>query len=594
MRIFRSAAAAGLIAAIAYASWPATRHNALCQDKSSRTMMLIRLLLSLWIATQAAPAQSTQNTEQGSATLPAAVDEIEAEPLPGSSVEHERAMLESLYAAPDALLLWSEHERLSRQARELLEILKSSEAYGLRPSDYGVDRLLASATELSNDSPAVDWAQFDVRLSRAAIRLITHLHFGRIDPRAAGFELMQSRGEFNVASVVAGIASAPKVTDAVMAIEPRFFHYALLKTALAQYRALAADPSLTQLPSFGKRTLHAGEGYVGAPALRRLLTALGDLAPAATADATSDLTLDASLISGLKHFQDRHGLTADGSLGAQTYQALTTPLAQRVRQIELTLERWRWLPPFDAPPIIVNIPQFSLFAFRTTEDRDVNVLQMPVIVGQTYSRTRTPVFVGDLQYVIFRPYWDVPRSIVVHEMLPQIRADAGYLRRNHLELVDGQSDAGAVVAPTATTLAALAAGQLRLRQRPGDDNSLGLIKFVFPNTHNVYMHGTPAQRLFLLSRRAFSHGCIRVNDPVALARYVLRDTAGDWDDAKITAAMHASTSLRVELTESIRVMILYGTALATEAGATDFFDDIYGDDRKLETLLGLSPVSSAE
>jgi murein L,D-transpeptidase YcbB/YkuD len=594
MGIFRSAAAAGLIAAIAYASWPATRHNALCQDKSSRTTMLIRLLLSLWIATQAAPAQSTQDTEQGRATLPAAVDEIETEPLPGSSVEHERAMLESLYAAPDALLLWSEHERLSRQARELLEILKSSEAYGLRPGDYGVDRLLASATELSNDSPAVDWAQFDVRLSRAAIRLITQLHFGRIDPRAAGFELMQSRGEFNVANVVAGIASAPKVTDAVMAIEPRFFHYALLKTALAQYRALAADPSLTQLPSFGKRTLHAGEGYVGAPALRRLLTALGDLAPAATAEATSDLTLDASLISGLKHFQDRHGLTADGSLGAQTYQALTTPLAQRVRQIELTLERWRWLPPFDAPPIVVNIPQFSLFAFRTTEDRDVNVLQMPVIVGQTYSRTRTPVFVGDLQYVIFRPYWDVPRSIVVHEMLPQIRADAGYLRRNHLELVDGQSDAGAVVAPTATTLAALAAGQLRLRQRPGDDNSLGLIKFVFPNTHNVYMHGTPAQRLFLLSRRAFSHGCIRVNDPVALARYVLRDTAGDWDDAKITAAMHASTSLRVELTEPIRVMILYGTALATEAGATDFFDDIYGDDRKLETLLGLSPVSSAE
>jgi murein L,D-transpeptidase YcbB/YkuD len=219
---------------------------------------------------------------------------------------------------------------------------------------------------------------------------------------------------------------------------------------------------------------------------------------------------------------------------------------------------------------------------------------MPVIVGQTYSRTRTPVFVGDLQYVIFRPYWDVPRSIVVHEMLPRIRADADYLRRNNLELVDGQSDAGAVVAPTATTLAALAAGQLRLRQRPGDDNSLGLIKFVFPNAHNVYMHGTPAQRLFLLSRRAFSHGCIRVNDPVALARYVLRDTAGDWDDAKITAAMHASTSLRVELRESIRVMILYGTALATEAGATDFFDDIYGDDRKLETLLGLSPVSSAE
>jgi murein L,D-transpeptidase YcbB/YkuD len=179
-------------------------------------------------------------------------------------------------------------------------------------------------------------------------------------------------------------------------------------------------------------------------------------------------------------------------------------------------------------------------------------------------------------------------------MLPQIRADTDYLRRNNLELVNGQSDAGAVVAATPATVTALAAGQLRLRQRPGDDNSLGLIKFVFPNTHGVYMHGTPAQRLFLQSKRAFSHGCIRVSDPVALARYVLRDTAGSWDDAKITAAMHGGTPLRVELKEPIRVMILYGTALATEAGAVEFFEDIYGYDRKLETLLGLPPLNTAQ
>jgi murein L,D-transpeptidase YcbB/YkuD len=179
-------------------------------------------------------------------------------------------------------------------------------------------------------------------------------------------------------------------------------------------------------------------------------------------------------------------------------------------------------------------------------------------------------------------------------MQPRIQADIGYLPRNHLELVNGQSDSGPVVLPTRDAVAALAAGALRLRQRPGDDNALGLVKFVFPNTHDVYMHGTPARQLFLQSRRAFSHGCIRVNDPVALAQYVLRNTAGNWDEAKVTAAMQSNTPLRVEIKQPIRVMILYGTAVATEAGATDFFDDIYGQDRRLETLLGLSPVSGAK
>ena len=178
-------------------------------------------------------------------------------------------------------------------------------------------------------------------------------------------------------------------------------------------------------------------------------------------------------------------------------------------------------------------------------------------------------------------------------MLPAIRAHSDYLQRNHLEIVRGESDDAAVMQPTPETIAALAAGQLRLRQRPGDDNALGLIKFLFPNTHNVYMYSTPAHQLFLASRRAFSHGCIRVSDPTALAAYVLRNAGAPWDRTQIDAAMHDTKSLRVELREPIRVMILYGTAMATEAGPVQFFDDIYGHDRKLEALLSLRPVNSA-
>jgi murein L,D-transpeptidase YcbB/YkuD len=218
---------------------------------------------------------------------------------------------------------------------------------------------------------------------------------------------------------------------------------------------------------------------------------------------------------------------------------------------------------------------------------------MPVIVGQAYPSKRTPVFVGYLKYVVFRPYWDVPRSITIHEMLPAIRAHSDYLERNHLEIVRGESDDATVMEPAPETIAALAAGQLRLRQRPGDDNALGLIKFLFPNSHNVYIHSTPAHQLFLASRRAFSHGCIRVSDPIALAEYVLRNAATPWDRAQIDTAMHDTKSLRIDLHEPIRVMILYGTAMATEAGPVQFFDDIYGHDRKLEVLLHLRPVNSA-
>ena len=177
-------------------------------------------------------------------------------------------------------------------------------------------------------------------------------------------------------------------------------------------------------------------------------------------------------------------------------------------------------------------------------------------------------------------------------MLPKIEANSGYLASQHLEVVS--TSPGAVVLPaTPASIAALAAGTARLRQQPGPDNALGLIKFDLPNYHDVYLHSTPAQQLFLRSRRAFSHGCIRVSDPVALAAYVLRDTPGDWTPARIEAAMRGTETRRVVLAKPIRVMILYGTVLAKEDGEVLFFEDLYGQDRRLERLLGLAPVERA-
>jgi L,D-transpeptidase YcbB len=574
-----------------YSSSPVKRRSAI----DGRTALL-RTFLCLFIGAfcMLPPRQAARaaDTDPQDMALSRALNDAVHTVLPGPAVAHETQQLQTVYTRQDDHLLWSGHHRLSRQGNELVDILLSAEAYGLEPGDYGAAVLASERTQLSTAASSSDeeWARFDLLLTRAAIRMITHLHYGRVEPRLAGFELQQPRHDLDVAAAATAVAVAASVPATLALVEPHFYHYGLLKAALARYRTLAADPSLTRLPAIPRHPLRAGDLYPGTPQLRKLLTALGDLAPSRPPSPPDDHTLDSALVAALTRFQNRHGLAADGVLGPRTYAALTTPLTQRVRQIVLTLERWRWLPPFTTPPIIVNIPEFRLFAFRTTQDRVADILQMPVIVGETYPRTRTPVFVGDIRYVVFRPYWDIPRSIALREMLPQIRAHADYLQHNHLEIVRGQSDDAAVMAPTAQTIAALAAGRLRLRQRPGDDNALGLVKFVFPNAHNVYMHGTPAHELFLQSRRAFSHGCIRVSDPVALASYVLRNAAGNWDMQHILAAMHASQSSRVELRVPVRVMILYGTAMATEAGPIQFFDDIYGQDRKLETLLGLRAI----
>jgi len=206
---------------------------------------------------------------------------------------------------------------------------------------------------------------------------------------------------------------------------------------------------------------------------------------------------------------------------------------------------------------------------------------MNVIVGQPYRRT--PTFAADMKFLIFRPYWDVPYSIMSGEMLPGIRARRDYLAAHDFEIVG--TDGTVTQDPTAQQIAALAAGRLRVRQRPGAENALGLVKFMFPNRYDVYLHGTPAQALFAQSRRTFSHGCIRVSDPVALAEYVLRHSGNDWPRGRIEAAMQGTETLRVPLSQWISVRVVYGTAVASEAGRIYFFDDVYGNDARLAQLL---------
>jgi murein L,D-transpeptidase YcbB/YkuD len=510
-------------------------------------------------------------------------------PQRSSSVDYGATQaLRSVYAQRANAPLWSRDGHATPQAQALIRELQRADTYGLQREDYAGDAIAVLAEKPSGSAvaDAGRWGRFDVQLSAAALRFMSDLHYGRVKPTSVGFNLQTMHQRIDLGASLTALADATDVAKAINEIEPPFHHYALLKGALTKYLDLAQHPELKNLPAISG-SIKPGNAYAGAPALRRLLVALGDL-PAGGGTPADETTLSPELSAGVRAFQQRHGLTPDGALGKTTFTALTTPFAKRVRQMDLTLERWRWLPPFDTPPIIVNIPQFRLFAFRTTEDRVADILQMDVIVGKTY--TQTPVFESDMRYVVFRPYWDIPPGILRKEMLPKIRANPGYVAAQRLQIVSGQGDDSPVVPPSPAAIEGLAAGKLRLRQMPGPDNALGLVKFMFPNVYNVYLHSTPAHRLFNESVRAFSHGCIRVSDPPALGTYVMRDEPGGWTREKIEAAMNGNKTMRVNLQQPIRVLILYGTALATEAGPVLFFDDLYGLDKKLEQQLGLAPA----
>lgn len=515
-----------------------------------------------------------------------------------------RNAVERFYAARHDAPAWSGPEGAERSAG-LLRQLRAAGERGLRAQDYlhTLEPALATPGVLPQ-SPAA--ARQDVALTIAVAHFVSDLHFGRVSPREVGFDLDVPRRENDLAQALDGLASAaPADIDSLVdSFEPPFEHYRLLEQALARYQHLAASSAaLTQLPPLPSKRAHIGLGdrYAGAARLRSLLRALGDLSdggPASDAglpahaaapdESPADLTggvLDAALAAALARFQARHGIEPDGVLGAATLRALTTPLPQRVRQIELSLERWRWLPPkLDTPPVFVNIPEFRLFAFYTTRDSEQELLRMDVIVGRAFRRTQTPVFAADMRYVVLNPYWDVPRNIMLRELLPALRKDARWADAHGYELVRGPGDDARPVPVDAASIAELEAGRLRLRQRPGADNALGWVKFMLPNNHDVYLHSTPAQSLFRRARRDFSHGCVRVGDPMALFEYVLRNDP-QWTRARAQEVVRSGVTTRIALRAPIRVYIVYATAMAAEDGRVLFFEDLYGNDARLGALL---------
>jgi murein L,D-transpeptidase YcbB/YkuD len=466
---------------------------------------------------------------------------------------------------------WFDGRGLRPQAEELIQAIPAFGTDGLDVRRYQPARLMALVKEAKEIRSFNDpesrrrLVNLDTELTYTYLTLATHLATGRLQPEKLRVEWYTKPRNVDLDARLGEALNADspgEIAKILRSLDPPHPDYDRLRKALAQYRALAAKGGWAPIPD-GK-DMKTGDSGARVAALRARLAASGDLPPQAPAQgsaaAPANDVFDDAVASAVSRFQQRHGLEVTGKVDEETLAELNVPVQERIRQIQVNMERWRWLPgTFGDRYILVNIPEFRLDLVEAGKP----VYSMRVVVGKEQSRT--PAFSDRMTYIELNPSWNVPDSIAEKEILPKLASDPGYLARHDMEMVDG-----------------------RIRQRPGDDNPLGKIKFMFPNEYDIYLHDTPADHLFDQAERDFSHGCIRLEKPIDLAAILLK---GDpkWTPESIQAAIDSGEHKTITLPKPIAVHLLYWTAWADENGAVHFRKDIYGHDEALEKALADEP-----
>lgn len=529
-----------------------------------------------------AAAQDTPQTlsAEGAAELSAILASGRLADLQWPNFSDRLEGVQGLYTAGDNRLGWIRNGKPTPQALELIGLLENADQKGLDAQDYDGPRWPARLDGLSKSPGESALVRFDVALTVSAVRYLRDLHLGKVSPITLHKDFDPERKKHNAGMFLwENVTQAASVKDALARVEPPFPGYERALSALQEYMKLAKAEVPDPLEQVSK-PIEPGKSYSDLAKLAHRLQFLGDLPQTASVPEGAPI-YSGEVVAGVKRFQARHGLEAAGKLGPQTIAELNRPMSDRVEKLRMTLERWRWVPhEFPEPPIVVNIPEFTLRAYEQPPGNAK--LMMPVVVGRAL-RTQTPVMEEDMKYLVFWPYWNVPPSILRNEIVPKIAKDPEYLGKNAYEVTTYSGQVVTDGTVSEEVLAQLKAGKLMVRQKPGPKNALGLIKFIFPNDNNVYLHSTPSQAAFSQARRDFSHGCIRVEDPQALAVWVLRNNPG-WTKEKVEEAFKAQKQEQVNLAQTIPVLIVYGTAVVKEDGRAYFFDDIYGYDKELAGL----------
>ena len=543
---------------------------------------LVFLAMAVVAVLRVLPARSDLMPGDVRAALEGIIGQARLDEMRWPDFSDDREWVRGFYEKRGWTFAWTSEGRTTVQARAVIVALETAGDKGLRAGDYDGTRWAGrvAAFDSGGTSSLEDLAGFDLALTVNVMRHVSDLHIGRINPVHMGFHLDIEPKKYDLTVLVNDLAASDRVEEMLETVEPQYANYRLLKQTLRRYRELADEFALWEPLPVPAQSVKPGSAYGTMPRLAELLVALGDLSEDRKAEA-SDSHYGPAMVEAIQRFQARHGLAGDGVIGTRTFAELNVPLQHRVQQVELALERWRWLPhEVLEPPIVVNIPAFRLRAYDIQDGRAKLELSMNVIVGKEFPRLQTPVFAKQMRHVIFSPYWEVPPSIARKELLPKFEKDPGYAAGNDY-IIEGP---GGRLRVDAESIALVRAGKARIRQKPGPKNALGAVKFVFPNEFNVYLHSTPTPSLFGRSERALSHGCVRVENPLGLAEYVMRNDSS-WTRARIEAAMASGNPETVVLRKPIWVYIVYSTAVLGEGSTVRFLRDVYGHDAKLIAAL---------
>ncbi len=459
-------------------------------------------------------------------------------------------------------------------ANELLKALGEADREGLQASDYDRAQLrkLLDGLQKGNGSPdARQLANADLSLTDTYLKYASNLLSGRLSPRKVDPDWAIKPRSRNLANDLQEALASGQIAESLRALSPKSKGYAQLREALQRYRKVEQQGGWPMVASSG---LASGAQGPQVRALRTRLQASGDLS-GGDADKGG---YDKAVADAVRRFQKRHGLPETGAVNAATQAALNVPVSERIRQVELNMERWRWLPDdFGSRYILVNIPSFKMSVFENGK----LVIESKVVVGR--EERQTPTFTANMAYLVLSPKWYVPRSIAVKDKLPQLKRNPNALAKQNIRIYDS---AGRPVNPSSVNWKAVSANNFsyQLRQDAGPRNALGGIKFMFPNPYNVYLHDTPSRELFSRNQRTYSSGCIRISNPVELAEYLLKHDQR-WNHDTILAASTSGKQRVVNLPQQVPVYLLYWTAWVDENGQLQFRDDIYKRDKPLVRAL---------